>query len=904
MPNTCRDVLSFLGFAGYYRKYIQNFSQIAGPLYDAVHEAHTQKEGKGQVIIESKEADIMDEDTILCFSSEDFSDSRGITSKLTSKMEIRQQLLDQNKKMGEIATWQEHGKLFIFLIVKQTSKKPVDINALKSCLQSLKESYVEFDLKSPKISSSCLKGQVDTFKELMFFYFHDLPTHVTICNLAPAKKTTLKQKLKTKQLKWDANCQQSFELLKEKLTTAPILNFADFSKDFIVEIDASNLGLGAILSQKVDGKMNVIAYASRRLRKSEKTMKNWSSRKLELLALHWAVTNKFRDYLIGNHVICYTDNNPLAHLKTAKVTATEQRWISDLACFDYEIIYKPAIQNKNADALSRMPTPEVNEVEDEIIGSTAIDIEATDPKDQQSIPVNQQDVIFVNMDMNDIGTMQDDQDSIKSIKDMKMKNIKPRHTKDSGQLVKEFDKLSVIDGILIRTVSDPVEGEIQQVVLPSKLIPVVLTQLHDNHGHQGIERTVHLIRQRCYWPGMVKDITDYCKSCHRCNVSKLQTRQQTKLTPITASRPLEIVAVDFTLLESSSDNKENVLVITDVFTKFTVAVPTKDQTAETTAKALYQEWFLKYGIPARIHSDQGRNFESSIIKELCCLYGIKKSRTTPYRPQANGQAERFNRTFHDLLRTLPVKEKRNWPKHLPLLVFAYNATPHSSTGVSPFYLMFGRQPYLPIDSLLKLPQPDLKKDWVVHHKSMLESAYRVAREKFKKEAAERKAIFDRKIVEDPLDIGTKVLVRNRGIMGRNKIQDKWRDEIFSVISVSENVYTVKSTDGKIKTVNRNELKRYPTSRITHPPSDDSDESEDEFIIITPQATVHQPPISVPATPSTSSPVPAPRRSLRSTAGQHSNIHNLPKSVVSNAISSDVSLERLQLVKDILQLASK
>ena len=133
--------------------------------------------------------------------------------------------------------------------------------------------------------------------------------------------------------------------------------------------------------------------------------------------------------------------------------------------------------------------------------------------------------------------------------------------------------------------------------------------------------------------------------------------------------------------------------MTDVFSKFTQAVPTRDQEATTIAKIPVHEWFQRYGVPERIHSDQGRDFESR------AMYYIKKSRTTPYHPQGSGQCERFNHSMYSLLRTLPPEQKTRWPVHLPELVQAYNNTPHASAGFAPHFLLFGQEPRLPVDDL-------------------------------------------------------------------------------------------------------------------------------------------------------------------------------------------------------------
>ena len=303
-------------------------------------------------------------------------------------------------------------------------------------------------------------------------------------------------------------------------------------------------------------------------------------------------------------------------------------------------------------------------------------------------------------------------------------------------LLRQSKRLSVIDDILYRDVQDPKLGSLHQIVLPASLKSIILTSLHNDFGHQGEERTMSLVRRRCFWPYMYRDVKHWVQNCERCLVSKMPTPSvRNPLGHLCASKPLEVIAIDFTLLEQSSNHIENVLVITDIFSKFTVAVPTKDQTAKTTASVLAREWFLKYGAPQRIHSDQGRQFESALVRELCNLYNISKSHTTPYHPQGNAQCERFNRTMHGLLRTLSVKQKTSWPKYLPELVFAYNSTEHASTGFTPFYLMFGREPMLPIDKLFMSDAHDgnFNDDWVALHRHRLTEAYHLAKTKLERE---------------------------------------------------------------------------------------------------------------------------------------------------------------------------
>ena len=518
--------------------------------------------------------------------------------------------------------------------------------------------------------------------------------------------------------KWTVECQRSFDRLKELLTSAPLLGYADFSLPFVVETDASIHGLGGVLSQIQNGRTTVIAYASRTLRPNEKSAKNLSSLKLEMLALKWCVTEKFRDYLIGNKFTVFTDNNPLKYLQTAKLGAYEQKWAAQLADFDFEIKYRSGKRNTNCDILSQLPEVDTHVTQDETLDIISDSIDGSLlPSDirhaqMNAIFIESSDVqttsaeTFPSYSKSELRDLQSKDPVISICKDFVESQTVPKRSfvrkqnKRVQSLLRQLKHLKVVDGVIYRKVEDPKFGYLTQLVLPSSLHDLVLHGLHDQNGHQGQERTLNLVRQRCYWPKMWIDIKEYCTKCERCAVSKIPIpKVHTSMGHLSASEPLEIVAVDLTVLEPAQ-GFENVLVMTDVFTKWTIAVPTRDQTAQTVAKVLVSELFYKFGVCKRLHSDQGKSFEADIIQHLCKIYNVKKSRTTAYHPEGNAQCERFNRSLHNLLRTLPPVRKRRWPEYIRELVFSYNVTPHSSTGYSPYFLMYGRDPNLPVDFIL------------------------------------------------------------------------------------------------------------------------------------------------------------------------------------------------------------
>ena len=195
-----------------------------------------------------------------------------------------------------------------------------------------------------------------------------------------------------------------------------------------------------------------------------------------------------------------------------------------------------------------------------------------------------------------------------------------------------------------------------------------------------------------------------------------------------------MVHIDYLTIEppanSKSDKDINVLIITNHFTQYAQAHITSCQKAPVVAKTLWDHFFVHYGFPEKILPDQDQNFESLLSSELWELTQIKKLRTTPYRPEGNGSCERFNRTLISMLRTLPEDFKSKWTQHISTLTYAYNCTHSNATGFSPYYLLYGRHPLLPIDIEFGVFVPELSEaityKYVQELKKRLENAFQKA----------------------------------------------------------------------------------------------------------------------------------------------------------------------------------
>ena len=196
--------------------------------------------------------------------------------------------------------------------------------------------------------------------------------------------------------------------------------------------------------------------------------------------------------------------------------------------------------------------------------------------------------------------------------------------------------------------------ETHQLVLPLNYHEAVLCMLHEDYGHQGLDWTLALVREGFYWSTMNHDINKYITYCHWCHVMKGHyTGLHTQQGLLVANNLLDLLCINFLKVDLSRDGKENILVLTDDFTKFSQAFITNNQKALTVAKILIEKWFYVYGILAHSYGDKGQSFENAIISKLYSMYNIKQSMTTPYNPCGNSICKRFNHTLLGLLQSLP-----------------------------------------------------------------------------------------------------------------------------------------------------------------------------------------------------------------------------------------------------------
>ena len=592
---------------------------------------------------------------------------------------------------------------------------------------------------------------------------------------------------------WTAECQDAFDELRRCLTTAPILAYPDFSRQFVLDTDASDTGIGAVLSQvDGDGQERVVAYGSRLLTKPER---RYCVTRRELLAVV-TFTKQYRAYLTGRRFLLRTDHGSLTWLRNFKEPEGQlARWLERLQELDFEIVHRRGKKHTNADALSRLPCRQCGrDTHDSLV--PAIVAVATLRSPQGNASEELRDAQLVDPVL---GPLLRGKEAGRKPSADELGSV----SRSSRRLLQIWDQLMIVHGGVLGRRYETPEGSstILQTIVPEALRKEVLADLHEGAlgGHLGADKTLARLKERFYWPGHFNDVRDWCRNCGTCASRKSPVpKGRAPLKSVETGYPMQLVAMDIVgpFPESPAGNT-HILVVADYFTRWTEAYPIPNQEATTVARKLTDEFFFRFSPSEQLHSDQGRNFESDVIAEVCRLLGVVKTRTTPYHPQSDGLVERFNRTLLDMLATAARERPFDWENQLRRLCLAYNTSTHPTTGETPFFLMFGRQVRMPIDIMYgnPTPQPTTIPQYVTDLRTHLEAAYRRVRERMGHQLKRQRDIYNKKVHGDPYEPGDLVWLHSPAVpRGQSKkLHRPWAGPFRVVSKLSDTVYRVQNT---------------------------------------------------------------------------------------------------------------
>lgn len=332
----------------------------------------------------------------------------------------------------------------------------------------------------------------------------------------------------------------------------------------------------------------------------------------------------------------------------------------------------------------------------------------------------------------------------------------------------------------------------------SSRVKDVLREAHDgtSGGHLGVNRTLTKVRERFYWLHCREDVQDWCRKCTTCAAVKgPQTRSRGSLRLYNVGAPWERIAVDVAgpFPVTDSGNKY-FMVVMDYFTKWPEVFAIPNQEATTVASKLVEEVICRFGVPLEIHSDQGRNFESQVFKEVCEILGMHKTRTTAYHPQSDGMVERFNQTIERHLAKLVDTHQKDWDKRIPLFLLSYRTAVHESTKTTPAYVNFGRELRLPVDLLTGGPpnEPQSVQDYVSDLRERMQDVHTLVRENGLQSSEKMKTRYDRRANITGFEEGSLVwlhnLVRRKG--KSPKLQAKWEGPYKVITKMNDVTYRI------------------------------------------------------------------------------------------------------------------
>ena len=613
---------------------------------------------------------------------------------------------------------------------------------------------------------------------------------------------------KESKFEWGARERESFEALKSRLTTSPVLGYPNREGRFVLDTDASQCAIGAVLSQEQDGKEVVLAYGSRHLTASEK---NYCVTRKELLAIVW-FSEHFKHYLVGHKFLLRTDHHSLRWLFRFKEPEGQiARWLERLATFQFDIEHRAGIKHGNGDGMSRPPCGDecrycTRQREKEEKPWTRVRAVRTRAETRAGRTGRARKRCQVTNDisawMKQLLEWQSRDEVLKKMEDWV---DRPKWETVSGEgarfkiLWTKWKQIEKRDGLWHYGWRQDDGAPRWKVIVPEEGVESILKEHHDDKiaGHFGVKRTLNRLKASpYYWPLMRDSVEDWCRSCAVCLRTKpSNVHRKAPMRTYQSGESMERVGVDIMgPLTTSNSGNRFVIVVGDYWSKWIEAYAVPDHTAATVARYLVEEFFARFGLPRQLHSDQGREFEGHLFQEMCRLLEIDKTRTSPWRPCSNGYIERFNRTLGSMLRQVVDQKQKDWDVYLPLLTMAYRSTVHEKTGFTPNFMMLGRELPMPSHLIAKPPvdHSTSTQEYVTELKAKIRNAHEVARKTGNKQHERQKQLYNRKSRPPNLNVGDRVWLYNpsKKIGLSPKLTIFWEEEPYRIIDILNNVTAV------------------------------------------------------------------------------------------------------------------
>lgn len=615
--------------------------------------------------------------------------------------------------------------------------------------------------------------QVRRFIGLIQFYRKFIPNCAKICR--PLTQLTRKNA----KFHWTNEHDEAFLTLKRCLTTEPILAFPDINLPYNLYTDASRTSIGSVLTQVQNGgRERVIQFVSQQLSPSQQ---KWSTSEQEMWAIVYSI-KKLRPYLFGAEATIYTDHKSLSYvLNSPNLTnAKLLRWAMIVSEHDFPIKYLKGKANAQADFLSRLYTrPNVDQATYLQENESPLTVQDSQVN-AISNTVGEEDTFALPHSIIDLVNLQYQDKNLQNIiNKLSDPDLRPaeRNRLDNFALTQEH--------LLCRITQPHKDSVLQQVVIPECLTEDLITLAHDHitSGHLSRDKTFARLASKYWFPNMWSRVEQHVKECIPCNSRKARTQPvPLQFAPI-PNFPFEVISIDLVgpLTETPRGNRFLLTIICNL-TSWPEAIPIPTKEASVVAEALIQHFITRFGTPRVIVSDNGREFDNSLMKYLSNYFGFIHAKVCPYTPHSNGKIEKFNQVLVQMLSIFADSSHQNWDVTVNSLLNAYRTSVHSSLQHTPYFLVFGRECLNPVDTLLTPRQKSYTDNPVATQMENLHKAYSLVRDKLKENRRQYKERYDRRAKQKSFEIGDPVYVADLPTTDKLSSKSKPYYRIFQQLS--------------------------------------------------------------------------------------------------------------------------